>query len=236
MPLAKRHDTLTHALQECVRTAQKPLLAIAQDAIFASPRTSKNKTKTMNRKEAKTKIAAMLSAGSTKSDVFASLSGHGVEDRVLANLIASRPDPGRCRRNKLHVCILVGLGILQLLFSLWVAVTLATDASTIGPVTSSDWAVIGLFLAITVPISLLFIWGFATHRVGAYHAYIALLIVQMPKQIGRLATTPGPSLAGLAISIALVAYVCFVRNRLFPDYVWFRPRKVDNRYAFVDHA
>lgn len=30
--------------------------------------------------------------------------------------------------------------------------------------------------------------------------------------------------------------VYFVRNRLFPDYVWFRPRKVDNRYAFVDHA
>lgn len=146
----------------------------------------------MNRKEARTKIAAMLSAGSTKSDVFASLSGQGVEDRVLANLIASRPDPERCRRNKLHVCILVGLGILQLLFSLWVAVTLATDAATIGPVTSSDWAVIGLFLAITVPISLLFTWGFATHRVGAYHAYIALLIVQMPKQIGRLATPPRP--------------------------------------------
>lgn len=47
---------------------------------------------------------------------------------------------------------------------------------------------------------------------------------------------PCSSLAGLAISIPLVAYVYFVRNRLFPDYVWFRPRKVDNRYAFVDHA
>ncbi|TCW79612.1 permease [Burkholderia sp. SRS-46] len=182
----------------------------------------------MNKTEAKTKIAAMLSAGSKKGDVLAALSGQGIKDRVLANLIASRPDPERCRQNRLHVRLLIALGILQLLFCLWVAYTLFVEVGSIGA--------IALFLALTVPLSLLFIWGFATYRVGAYHAYIALSIAQMPKLIGHLATDPGDALIGLAISIALVVYVYFVRNRLFPDYVWFRPRKAQGRYVFAERG
>ncbi|RQR58903.1 permease [Burkholderia sp. Bp9126] len=190
----------------------------------------------MNKTEAKTRIAAMLSAGSTKSDVLAALSGQGVKDRVLAGLIASRPDPDRCRQNRLHVRLLIALGILQLLFCLWVAYTLVVDAVSIGPLGTASVVVIGLFLAVTVPLSLLFIWGFATYRVTLYHAYIALSIAQMPKLVERLATDPGDALKGLAISIALVVYVYFVRNRLFPDYVWFWPRKVEGRYVFAERG
>jgi hypothetical protein len=47
----------------------------------------------MNKKEAKAKIAALLAAGSRKAEVLANLSGQGLKDRVLARLIASRPDP-----------------------------------------------------------------------------------------------------------------------------------------------
>ncbi|KWK15524.1 hypothetical protein [Burkholderia stagnalis] len=188
----------------------------------------------MNKTEAKTSIAAMLSAGSKRSDVLAALSGQGVKDRVLANLIASRPE--RCRQNKLHVRLLIALGILQLLYCLWVAYTLAADAASNGPPSTASVVVIGLFLAVTVPLSLLFIWGFATYRVTIYHAYIALSIAQMPKLIERLATDPGDALKGLAISIALVVYVYFVRNRLFPDYVWFWPRKAQGRYVFAERG
>ncbi|MXN79245.1 permease [Burkholderia sp. 4701] len=187
----------------------------------------------MNKTEAKTRIAAMLSAGSTKSNVLAALSGQGVKDRVLASLIASRPDPDRCRQNRLHVRLLIALGILQLLYCLWLAYTFVVDA---GPPGTTSVVVIGLFLAVTVPLSLLFIWGFATYRVTLYHAYIALSIAQMPKLIERLATDPGDALKGLAISIALVVYVYFVRNRLFPDYVWFWPRKAGGRYVFAERG
>ncbi|MGU7773057.1 permease [Burkholderia sp. MR1-5-21] len=190
----------------------------------------------MNRKEAKTTIEVMLSSGSKKGDVLAALSGQGIKDRVLANLIASRPDPERCRRNKLHVGILVALGILQLLFSLWIAYSLVADAASTGPLDGAGTAIVALFLAITVSLSLLFIWGFATYRVAVYHAYIVLLIVQIPKLIGRLSTDPAGSLGGIVISIALVAYIYFVRNRLFPDFVWFSPRKAGGQYVFADRG
>ena len=38
------------------------------------------------------------------------------------------------------------------------------------------------------------------------------------------------------MTVVLVGYVWFVRNRMFPDFGWFTPRKVEGRYAFVETA
>ncbi|EAY66729.1 hypothetical protein BCPG_05124 [Burkholderia cenocepacia PC184] len=182
----------------------------------------------MNRKEAKTRIAVLLSAGTRKADALAELSGQGLKDRVLAHLIASRPDPERCRNNKVHVRILIALGIAQLVISLMLAYYFF--------VSGAGNVLVTVFLALTVPLSLLFIWGFATHRVGAYHAFIVLSLLQIPKAVADLGRDPAAALPSLAITVVLVGYVWFVRTRLFPDYGWFTPRKVEGRYAFVERA
>ncbi|MGU7839614.1 permease [Burkholderia sp. AW33-5] len=182
----------------------------------------------MNKKEAKTRIAALLSAGARKADVLAELAGQGLKDRVLARLIASRPDPELCRKNKVHTRILIALGVAQLLISLALAYLLLVDGLSIGAAV--------LFLALTVPLSLLFIWGFATHRVGAYHAFIVLSLLQVPRTIADLGRDPSAALPTLGVTVILVGYVWFVRNRLFPDFGWFTPRKVEGRYAFVENA
>ncbi|MBY4693040.1 permease [Burkholderia latens] len=171
----------------------------------------------MNKKEAKTKIAALLSAGARKADVLAELGGQGLKDRVLAHLIASHADPELCRKNQLHTRILVGLGIAQLLISVGLAYLLWADTRSNGA-------------------ALLFIWGFSTHRVGAYHAFIILSLLQLPKTIAALAHEPSSAVPSLAVTVVLVGYVWFVRNRMFPDFGWFTPRKVDGRYAFVETA
>ncbi|MBR8451832.1 permease [Burkholderia multivorans] len=188
----------------------------------------------MNKKEAKAKIAALLAAGTRKAEVLANLSGQGLKDRVLARMIASRPDPERCRRNKVHVRILIGIAVVQLLISLDIAYSLFEFAGRLG--SSRGQGVTLLFIALTVPLALLFIWGFATNRVGAYHAFIALSLLQLPKTIADLTHDPSDALPTLAITAVLIGYVWFVRNRMFPDYGWFTPRKVDGRYAFVDRA
>ncbi|AXF23016.1 permease [Burkholderia pyrrocinia] len=190
----------------------------------------------MNRKEAKTRIAALLSAGTRKADVLADLSGQGLKDRVLARLIASRPDPERCRKNKVHVWILIALGIAQLAISLLLAYYFSAAAGDRGVSGALGNRLVVVFLALTVPLSLLFIWGFATHRAGAYHAFILLSLLQLPKTIADLGRDPSSALPSLAITLVLVGYVWFVRNRMFPDYGWFTPRKVEGRYAFVEHA
>ncbi|KWF30230.1 hypothetical protein [Burkholderia pseudomultivorans] len=190
----------------------------------------------MNKQEAKTRIAVLLSAGTRKADVLAELSGQGVKDRVIAGLIASRPDPERCRRNKVHTWILVAIGIAQLIISLLLGIVLFEAYGQLGSAGSLAKGLALLFLALTVPLSLLFIWGFATHRVGVYHAFIVLSLLQLPKTLSDLPHEPATALPSLAITLALVAYVWFVRNRMFPDYGWLTPRKVDGHYAFVEHA
>ncbi|MGS0893966.1 permease [Burkholderia stagnalis] len=190
----------------------------------------------MNKQEAKTRIAVLLTAGTRKADVFADLSGQGLKDRVIARLIASRPDPERCRKNKVHRWILIALGVAQLLISLLLAYLLSAELGGLGAAGAIGKVVVLLFVLLTVPLSLLFIWGFATNRVGAYHAFILLSLLQLPKTISELGSNPSTALPSLAVTIVLVAYVWFVRNRMFPDYVWFTPRKVDGRYAFVENA
>ncbi|MBR8333361.1 permease [Burkholderia ambifaria] len=190
----------------------------------------------MNKKEARTRIAALLSAGARKADVLAELAGQGLKDQVLARLIASRPDPELCKKNKVHTWILIGLGIAQLLISLALGYLIAAAASESGDTGMLGNGLAVLFLVLTVPLSLLFIWGFATHRVGAYHAFIALSLLQLPKTIADLAHDPSSALPSLGVTVILMGYVWFVRNRMFPDFGWFTPRKIDGRYAFVDAA
>ncbi|RQZ12883.1 permease [Burkholderia sp. Bp9031] len=190
----------------------------------------------MNKKEARTRIAALLSAGARKADVLAELAGQGLKDRVLARLIASRPDPALCRKNKVHTWILIGLGIAQLLISLVLAYLFSAAANELGGAGTLGKGLAVLFLVLTVPLSLLFIWGFATHRVGAYHAFIILSLLQLPKILADLGHDPSSALPSLGVTVILVGYVWFVRNRLFPDFGWFTPRKVDGRYAFVESA
>ncbi len=190
----------------------------------------------MNRKEAKTRIAVLMSAGTRKADVLADLSGQGLDDRVLAGLIASRPDPERCRKNKVHVRILVALAVVQLANGLTFAYGVAQSGGDLGVSGALGNGLVMLLLALNVLLSLLFVWGFATHRVGAYHAFILLSLVQVPKTIAELGRSPSTALPSLVVTVLLVGYVWFVRNRMFPDYGGFTPRKVEGRYAFVEHA
>ena len=92
-----------------------------------------------------------------------------------------------------------------------------------------------VFLALTVPLSLvhLGLCNPSCRRVPRVHPAVAAAGAEDHRRAGR---DPSTALPSLAITVLLVGYVWFVRNRLFPDYGWFTPRKVEGRYAFVEHA
>jgi len=96
----------------------------------------------------------------------------------------------------------------------------------IGP--NAKW-IIGVLIAL---IPLLFAWGFYTNRVGAYNAYILLSIIQLPKSFGGFTSTPVASSIGIAIGVGLIAYVWYVREKVFPGFVLTTPKKVKGEYVF----
>lgn len=178
----------------------------------------------MNKREIKAKIKELLSSGTTKSAVFAQLSGQGVKDSQLAYFIASYPDPVRCDEQRWKSNILITLMFIQavIVFLLGFGI-----GARIGP--NARWLV-GVFLAL---IPLLFAWGFYANRVGAYNAYILLSVVQLPKSFEGFSSNPGASSMGIAIGVGLIAYVWYVREKIFPGFAWMTPKKVKGEYVFV---
>ncbi|MGN8249321.1 hypothetical protein [Pseudomonas sp. SMV7] len=82
-------------------------------------------------------------------------------------------------------------------------------------------------------IPLLLVWGFYNHRAGAYNAYILLALGQLPKSLAGFASDPATTTVVMAISIVLLAFVWYVRGKIFPDFAFVGPRKVNGKYLFT---
>jgi len=176
----------------------------------------------MNKKEIKSRIPALLAAGAEKSVVFAKLSGQGVTDAQLALLIASHPDPDRCTQHRGKVRVL----IVIMLFQALIAFAAGFGASSGGPGVRLGIAMLGASLP------LLLAFGFHRSLVWAYNVYIMLGIVQLPQAIIDLASGPPARTMVFAVNLAVLGYVWYVRKRIFPDLIFFAPRKVKGEYVF----
>jgi hypothetical protein len=96
----------------------------------------------------------------------------------------------------------------------------------IGP--NARW-IIGGIIAL---IPLLFAWGFYKNSAATYNAYIFLSIIQLPKQFEGFSSSPVATTIGFAIGILLVAFIWYVRRKIFPDFAFITPKKVKGQYVF----
>ncbi|HJW25240.1 MAG TPA: hypothetical protein VJ576_10110 [Rhodocyclaceae bacterium] len=178
----------------------------------------------MNKTEIKAKIAELISSGVAKTEVFARLSGQGVKDKQLADLIASYADPRLCAQHYDKVNILLTLMFIQAVIVFLLGFSMGLR---IGP--NAKWIMGGLLALIP----LAFAWGFHRNSAGAYNAYILLSIIQMPRQLDGFISSPIATSVGLAIGIGMLAFVWYVRQKLFPDFAFMGPRKVKGQYVFA---
>jgi len=81
---------------------------------------------------------------------------------------------------------------------------------------------------------LLFVWGFSKNNVGAYNAYLILTITQLPRQLTGFEERPVSTLIGCLIGLALFAYIWYVRTRIFPDFNFIAPKKMNGKYVFSE--
>ncbi len=178
----------------------------------------------MSKKEIQQSVRKLLDAGTAKSQVFAQLSGQGVKDSQLAYFIASYADPVRCDEHDRKVNILITIMLVQALLGLIAGLE---GGGQIG--STAKWVV----AVSSLLIPLLLVWGFYNHRAGAYNAYILLALAQLPKSLAGFASDPATTTGVMAISIALLAFVWYVRGKIFPDFAFVGPRKVNGKYLFT---
>lgn len=178
----------------------------------------------MDKKEIKAKVTELLSSGIGKSEVFTQLSGQGVKDSQLAYFVASYADPVRCSEHDKKVSILITLMFIQALIVFVMGFNIGT---TIGP--NAKWIAGGTLMLIP----LLFAWGFYKHKVGAYNAYILLSIIQFPKSFEGFTSAPIASTVGIAINLGMLAYIWYVREKIFPGFALMTPKKIKGQYVFA---
>jgi hypothetical protein len=181
----------------------------------------------MNTKEIKAKVNALLSSGMAKAEVFAQLSGQGIKDHQLAYFIASYPDPARCEQHNGKVNALITIMFIQAVIGFLGGYGMGAEIGT-----NAKW-IVG-FLAGGIP--LLFAWGFYTNRAVAYNLYILLSIIQLPRGVleGFKSGLVGVAISIAMINIGLIAYVWYVRAKIFPDFVFIGPKKIKGEYVFSD--
>lgn len=177
----------------------------------------------MNKNEIQAAVIDMLGSGMGKTEVFAKLSGQGMKDSRLAYMVASYADPARCDEHDRKVNILITIMFIQAVIAFLMGFSIGAQ---IGP--NAKWVVSGLIAAIP----LLFAWGFYRHKVGAYNIYIVLTIIQFPRSLDGFASNPVINGIALAINLAVLAYVMYVRQKLFPDFIFISPKKVKGQYIF----
>lgn len=177
----------------------------------------------MDKKQIKAKVTELLSSGVAKSEVFTQLSGLGVKDRVLAYLIAAYADPVRCIEHNGKVNILITLMFILALVYFFIGFGIGTS---MGP--NAKW----LWGGICALIPLLFAWGFYNHKVGAYNTYIVLTLAQSSQSFNGFTSAPIATSIGIAINIALLGYVWYVRDKLFPGFQFTTPKKIKGQYVF----
>lgn len=177
----------------------------------------------MDKKRIKDKVSELLSSGNKKSEVFAQLSGQCLKDNQLAYLIAAYASPSKLNENNGKVNLLVTLMFIFSLIAFFIGFAIGAKIGS-----NAQW----IFGILTALIPLIFAWGFYNHKVGAYNAYILLTIVQLPKSLVGFTSDPIATSIGLAINIALLAYVWYVREKIFPGFMLMTPKKIKGEYIF----
>jgi hypothetical protein len=177
----------------------------------------------LDKKEIKRQLVAMLDAGRSKTETFKTFSGGAVKDRVLAYWIGAHPDPARTAQHQGKMKILLALTIAQALLG---AVAGFFLGMMIGPIATL------LFTLFAAGIPLLFAYGFYTAKAQFYTVYVILSLSQFPRLFKDFSEDPVSVLIGAAITLAMVFFVAYMKNLLFPDLGFIGPKKVKGQFVF----
>ncbi|MCP4597507.1 hypothetical protein [Neptuniibacter sp.] len=158
------------------------------------------------KEEAKKRVVEMLGSGVPKKEVFEQLKDRGIRDNKLAMMIASVPDELLCILHEGKNNILVIVYSLLAILAIWGTYMTAPDN------------IRTFSLVILIVTNLLFIWGFFSFKLIAYNVFIFLSLVTIPKDaVAVIAANDIPGMVGIGLSVLVLAYVWFIRSRLYPD-------------------
>lgn len=178
----------------------------------------------MNKKEIKQKVAELINAKKSKDEIYKILTEQGENVSLVAYFIASNPNQIAYEQNYKKINILITFMFILALIG-------ALNGYLVGLKYGSLFALFGAPLGALLP--LFIAYGFYKNNVRAYNAFILLSLVQLPQALADIIKIPVVASIWLVIILTVLAFVLHVRSRLFPDFKFIGPRKVNGKYVFT---
>lgn len=179
----------------------------------------------MNFKEIKVEVDRLLTAGHSKYEVFNRMSGQGVTNDKLALIIALYADPRRVAANKIWINTLLTLILIQALLSFFVGLGQGINSH-------SDmvwlWGVEAVFFPLACWLSI-----YKNNPLG-YNLYFLFLALSLKDGIDASKATQLSIFITVGVAVGIGYCVWFVKQKIFPDLVFTKARKVNNVYVFTD--
>ena len=178
----------------------------------------------MTKKETKTAILTMLDQGESKSKTFASFTGKDLKDRAIAHLIASHANPALLSKHAKLIDAMIVISWLQLTVGVLLSLALFSNMGMTAGI---------IFTLFVAGFCYLFVWGFSHSKAWAYNATILLTLINLPKSLNGFSEDPISTLIGLLVGVSLFSFTWFVRNKIFPDFLVFGPRKIKGQFVLT---
>ncbi len=176
----------------------------------------KTETSVMDRKATRKRISELRAQGVSKRDIFQELTGGAYSDKRLAYILASRADPTLVHANRWKIRVMISVAIIQMMLAFLVG-------WQVGEPVSTGYALMGALVACAVPA--LTAYGFINHNVAAYNLFIAVSLFQYCIQVRDVMHGYNAAWVGVVFATVMLAFVVFLRHRLFPEIQIIRPTK-----------
>jgi len=164
----------------------------------------------MKKKELRKEIKARFKQGTSKTAIFEQLKDQScIKEKKLAMMVAALPDKILCQLHSGKNNALITLMFAQALVSGLLGYFMGLETSQASAVT---------FAAFIAAIPLLLAFGFYRHEYQAFQIYIVLTLVGLSNSLKGFSEDPVPTVIGLAINIAMLIYVVYVKSMLFPEF------------------
>ena len=178
----------------------------------------------MNKKELIKTMQSEFDNGEALSNIYEKYKSEDISEKKFATLVASLKDQNLILKHKTANRVLISLMVLITIFTAIAGYGIGVDAASTNPI---YWCAIAI-------IPMIFLYNFVKVNYQAYLAYVLLSITQFPKSLDNFGAELVTDIIGVALSIFLIAFVWYLKNKLFPYMGFFGVKKGANeQYAFV---
>lgn len=166
----------------------------------------------MKKGELRKTIKTLSKQGVSKTVIFEQLKDQSpIKEKKLATMVAALPDRILCRLHSGKNNTLITLMFIQALIGGFFGYFTGLQYSEASAV---------IMASVIAGINLLLAFGFYRHNYEAFQIYIVLTLIGLSSSVRDFNEDPVPTVIGLTINLAMLAYVLYVKSKLFPEFAF----------------